>query len=99
MGDETEASEDYLQINLTDQSPVIDAMPRLRKKFPNALGVAQDMGYREDTGERIAELETMTDEDILSHFVSRFRDHPLTEEEKELARTVWEEVYREEEKK
>ena len=41
----------------------------------------------------------MTDEDILSHFVSRFRDHPLTEEEKELARTVWEEVYREEEKK
>lgn len=99
MGDETEASEDYLQINLTDQSPVIDAMPRLRKKFPNALGVAQDMGYREDTGERIAELEAMTDEDILSHFVSRFRDHPLTEEEEELARTVWEEVYREEEKK
>lgn len=99
MGDGTEPSENYLQIELTDRSPVVDAMPRLRKKFPNALGVAQDMGYTEDAGNRLADPESMTDEDILSDFVSSFREHPLTEEERALARSIWEEVYREEEKK
>lgn len=74
MGDETEPSDDYLQIRLTDKEPVIDAMPKLRVKFPNTLGVEQDMGYREDEGSRDIHLEQMSDEDILKRFVHQFRD-------------------------
>lgn len=91
-----EGSEDYLQIVLTDYEPVIDAMPKLREKYPNALGVEQDMGYKDDDGERRIRLESMSDEDIFRAFVSHFREQELTEEEEKLSQEVWEEVYRKE---
>lgn len=91
-----EGSEDYLQIVLTDSEPVIDAMPKLREKYPNALGVEQDMGYKDDDGERRIRFESMSDEDIFRAFVSHFREQELTEEEEKLSQEVWEEVYRKE---
>lgn len=91
-----EGSEDYLQIVLTDSEPVIDAMPKLREKYPNALGVEQDMGYKDDDGERRIRFESMSDEDIFCAFVSHFREQELTEEEEKLSQEVWEEVYRKE---
>ena len=96
MSEETEPSDDYLQIRLTDETPVIDAMPKLRTKFPHALGVEQDMGYREDEGSRNIRLEQMSDEDILKRFVHQFRDRDLTEEEEKLALQTWDTVYRKE---
>lgn len=96
MGEETEPSDDYLQIRLNDETPVIDAMPKLRTKFPHALGVEQDMGYREDEGSRNIRLEQMSDEDILKRFVHQFRDRDLTEEEEKLALQTWDTVYRKE---
>ena len=96
MSEETEPSDDYLQIRLTDETPVIDAMPKLRTKFPHALGVEQDMGYREDEGSRNIRLEQMSDEDILKQFVHQFRDRDLTEEEEKLALQTWDTVYRKE---
>lgn len=96
MGETTEPSDDYLQIRLTDETPVIDAMPKLRTKFPHALGVEQDMGYREDEGSRNIRLEQMSDEDILKRFVHQFRDRDLTEEEEKLALQTWDTVYRKE---
>lgn len=96
MGEETEPSDDYLQIRLNDETPVIDAMPKLRTKFPHALGVEQDMGYREDEGSRNIHLEQMSDEDILKRFVHQFRDRDLTEEEEKLALQTWDTVYRKE---
>lgn len=96
MSEETEPSDDYLQIRLTDEMPVIDAMPKLRTKFPHALGVEQDMGYREDEGSRNIRLEQMSDEDILKRFVHQFRDRDLTEEEEKLALQTWDTVYRKE---
>lgn len=96
MSEETEPSDDYLQIRLTDETPVIDAMPKLRTKFPHALGVEQDTGYREDEGSRNIRLEQMSDEDILKRFVHQFRDRDLTEEEEKLALQTWDTVYRKE---
>lgn len=96
MSEETEPSDDYLQIRLNDETPVIDAMPKLRTKFPHALGVEQDMGYREDEGSRNIHLEQMSDEDILKRFVHQFRDRDLTEEEEKLALQTWDTVYRKE---
>lgn len=96
MSEETEPSDDYLQIRLNDEMPVIDAMPKLRTKFPHALGVEQDMGYREDEGSRNIRLEQMSDEDILKRFVHQFRDRDLTEEEEKLALQTWDTVYRKE---
>lgn len=96
MSEETAPSDDYLQIRLNDETPVIDAMPKLRTKFPHALGVEQDMGYREDEGSRNIRLEQMSDEDILKRFVHQFRDRDLTEEEERLALQTWDTVYRKE---
>lgn len=96
MGENTPASEDYLQIVLTDEKPVIDAMPRLHTKYPNALGVVQDMGYREDSGNRDIHLETMSDQEIFKKFVSQFRETGLTDEEEALANDVWNAVYKKE---
>ena len=96
MGEGVEPSEDYLQVVLSDEKPVIDAMPKLRTKFPNALGVEQDMGYKEDSGDRHIHLEKMSDEEILRDFVHHFRDRDLTEEEEKLSLAVWDRVYRKE---
>lgn len=60
-------------------------MPKLRGKYPNALGVEQDMGYKDDDGERRIRLESMSDEDIFRAFVSHFREQELTEEEEKLS--------------
>ncbi len=95
MSDEREGSEDYLQITLTDRRPVIDAMPKLRAKYPHALGVVQDMGFKEDSGERLA-IDAMSDQDIFRAFVKEFRQWELTEEEEIYVNGLWEEVYRKE---
>ncbi len=91
-----EGSEDYLQITLTDDAPIIDAMPRLREKYPHALGVVQDMGFKEDNGERQIAVDTMTDQDIFRAFVEQFRERPLSDEEETYVNDLWEEVYRKE---
>ncbi len=96
MSDEAESSDDYLQIRLTDEEPVLDAMPKLHQKYPHALGVEQDMGYKEDSGDRNIELEQMSDQDIFKEFAHHFRDRDLNEEENALAVSAWEEVYRKE---
>lgn len=93
MAPETDPSEDYLQITLTNESPVIDAMPKLRAKFPNCLGVEQDMGFKDDEGTRDLHLEQMSDEEILKRFVKQFRETELTEDEEKLALSIWEKVY------
>ncbi len=95
MSDEREGSEDYLQITLTDRRPVIDAMPKLRAKYPHALGVVQDMGFKEDSGERLA-IDAMSDQDIFRAFVKEFRQWELTEEEEIYVNGLWEEAYRKE---
>ena len=99
MSEKSEGSLDYLQIILTDASPVLDAMPKLHQKYPHALGVEQNMGYKEDNGERQIELEEMTDQDIFKKFVHHFRQTDLTEEEEKLALSVWEDVYKKENRK
>lgn len=96
MGEDMEASEDYLQITLTDEMPVIDAMPKLRGKYPHALGVVQDMGFKEDSGERNITVDTMSDQDIFRAFVKQFRERELSEEEEAYTNGLWEEVYKKE---
>ena len=99
MSEKREASEDYLQIILTDELPVIDAMPKLREKYKNALGVEQNMGYKEDSGRRDIELEHMSDQDIFRAFVSEFRERELSDKEEALANVCWEAVYKKEEER
>ncbi len=95
MSEESEGSSDYLQITLTDERPIIDAMPKLRAKYPNALGVVQDMGFKEDSGERVA-IDAMSDQDIFRAFVKQFRERELSEEEEIYVNGLWEEVYKKE---
>ncbi len=92
---QAEGSEDYLQITLTDERPIIDAMPKLREKYPNALGVVQDMGFKEDSGERVA-IDAMSDQDIFRAFVKEFRQRELSEEEEIYVNSLWDEVYKKE---
>lgn len=99
MSEKREASEDYLQVILTDELPVIDAMPKLREKYKNALGVEQNMGYKEDSGRRDIELEHMSDQDIFRAFVSEFRERELSDKEEALANVCWEAVYKKEEER
>ena len=99
MSEKREASEDYLQVILTDELPVIDAMPKLREKYKNALGVEQNMGYKEDSGRRDIELEHMSDQDIFRVFVSEFRARELSDKEEALANVCWEAVYKKEEER
>jgi exonuclease SbcD len=95
MESDDDHTDDYVEVVLDDHMPVIDAMPKIREKYPNALGVVQELGRKEDTGSKI-QLETMTDMEIFEQFASEFRGFPLTDEEKKTAESCWDAVHKKE---
>lgn len=92
MEREDPSPDDYVEATLLDREPVIDAMPKIRRKYPHALGVIQDLGWKDAGDERKISLETMSDMDILNQFTSQSRDYPLSEEEIRLAESCWKAV-------
>ena len=76
------APEDFLLAELTDEGPVIDAMARLRKKYPNVAALTTNRILREDSGVRMSAGRRVDVTDMLDAFSEEFCGRKLTEEEK-----------------
>jgi exonuclease SbcD len=78
-----ERSEDFIKVVLTDDSPVIDGMKRIREVFPNAC----ELIYERD--ERAPEIKALTGRtfavanpvEVIDDFLEHVRDERLSEDE------------------
>ncbi len=84
MSREDPAPDDFLLADLSDDGPVIDAMARLRQKYPNMTALRTKAMTQEDSGARLALHERVDMMDMLDAFSEVFRARGLTDEEKGL---------------
>ena len=90
---------DFLEVSLTDEEPVYDAMQRLRARYPRTVNVRRerDMLLAMPGGELIARREDRRDPmTVFSRFTSEITGQELTEEEQNDMRDVLSEAAREE---
>lgn len=79
-------SDDFIKVVLTDKTPVIDGMKRLRDIFPNAC----EMSYERD--ERVAEIKSMENRhttstnpmEVVSDFLRTVREDDVTDAEQNI---------------
>lgn len=84
-------SDDYIRAVLTDTSAVLDPVGKLRRYYPNMMTVERHV-------QREGEAHTLTLQkrpqefsgmDLFAQFYEKQNDHPLTEEQKNLAQEIW----------
>lgn len=90
-----ESVDDYLQITLDDDGPVLDPMGRLRAIYPNVLEIQRTQ--LSDGGELrgpAADHRGLTDQDLFASFFEQVTGIPLNDEQTKGFVTALEEVYR-----
>lgn len=98
IGEGTPSCEDYLLVRLTDEGPVLDAMGRLRDKFPQILGI-EPIGLAAPTASRErADLRRVGQEELFNTFAERLGGRPLNEAETAVMAEVWRELREEDER-
>lgn len=88
---ENEPSEDYIEAILTDEGAVLDAMPRLREKFPHILGLRfaareQDIAAASapQTIQEMERLGKLTPFQLFERFYQQVRGEPLSKQRGDL---------------
>ena len=81
--------EDYLSVTLTDELPALDALERLRRVFPNVMGLSYD-NARSQTADRAgtldtAELSDVSPLELFERFYEERNGLPMTERQREYA--------------
>ncbi len=88
---DNEPSEDYIMATLTDEGAILDAMPRLREKFPHILGIrfaAREQDISPESAsqafQRVEQLGRLTPFQLFERFYEQVRGEPLSEQRREL---------------
>ena len=88
---DNEPSEDYIEAVLTDEGAVLDAMPRLREKFPRILGLRfaareQDISAASapQTFQEVERLGKLTPFQLFERFYQQVRGEPLSKQRGDL---------------
>jgi len=79
-----EPSEDFVKVVLTDETPVIDAMKRLRAVFPNACDLTYQPEERAPEIKSLARSGTKVADPIgvIGDFLNFIRNEPMTDSER-----------------
>ena len=89
-------SEDFLMAELLDEGPVIDAMARLRQKYPRMMTIQSHRRMNSGSGERSFDLMKKVDPlDMFRVFYKEFQDKEFTEEEEDYMKELWEDLRKE----
>ncbi len=95
VGEEKQNPEDYIMAEILDETPVINGMERLRRRYPNAMALElTGRIYKEHTEEK-AVLKKVEKEDLFKSFFSYMYERELTEEENSYINSVWDHVNKE----
>ena len=88
MRREDEAPEDFLLADLMDEGPVIDAMARLRQRYPRLAALRTHLAIQEDSGARAGARQRVDMMTLVEIFSEEFQGRALTEEERAFLETV-----------
>lgn len=93
MKDEKLFTNDFLQIELTNDAPIIDAMARLRTHYPNVMALQTKKRVHSDEGKRNFDFKKRVNPiDMMKTFVEEFRESAMTEEETKYMQKIFEEM-------
>jgi exonuclease SbcD len=96
MKKEDEAPDDFLRADLLDEGPIVDAMARLRTRYPNLMALTTQRLTVDDSGERSFDMhQKIEDIDMIRTFMEEFRERDLTPEEEACVKEVIEEMKKE----
>ncbi len=86
--------EDYIEIILTDEEEVIDAMAKLRIIYPNIMKLSYDNQRTRDSKvmSELVDVENKTEIQLLEEFFELQNNMPMTSQQKELAMELIEQV-------
>jgi exonuclease SbcD len=90
-------SDDFVLVRLEDTGPILDAMARLRHKYPNVMALEtpgrQASTVRQD---RDFDFRKITERQLFERFAADMRkDKPLTEEERTCLDGLWQRLWQE----
>jgi exonuclease SbcD len=90
-----EAADDYLQITLQDDGPVLDPMGRLRAIYPNVLEIQRtQLAVAGELRGPVADHRRLTDQDLFASFFEQVTGVKLTSEQEAGFATALDEVSR-----
>lgn len=89
---EENPSEDYIEVVLTDEAPVLMAAQRLRPFYPNLLSVSNPWAAAGASGQRAARLKGQNEPTVFGAFCRDVCGFEPEEADRELFRQVLEEV-------
>lgn len=93
MKNESLFTDDFLQIELTNDGPVIDAMARLRTHFPYVMALQTKKRVQTGEGARNFDFKKRVNPiDMMKTFVDEFRDEPMNKTEAEYMQKIFEEL-------
>lgn len=93
---ENKSFEDYILAQLTDTTPVIDALARLRKVYPNIMSVEAIGRMESEIKEDIKVFKNLNERDLFLQFAQHIWDKELNDEQAQYIDKIWEEITKEE---
>ena len=96
-----EASDDYIFFELEDEQTVMEAMNRLRKRFPNAMGLEYTRLQRKEgtaSGPIRKTAQSTPLPELFETYYETYRKVPLNDEQKEAVQEIYEVIGKGEDK-
>ena len=97
MSDAVPVSDDYLLVRLHQPQGVLDGIGRLRKKFPNVLGIEPLETVSVQEAPAPQDIRKVDKTELFARFVADVGGQPMTAEERAVMADIWQEVLTEEE--
>ncbi|TMV04467.1 exonuclease SbcCD subunit D [Brucella haematophila] len=91
-------SDDFIKAILTDETPIIEAMKRLREVFPNACQLTYQRDERSIAQKSlsISDFQAIKPMDLVAAFVEQVRADPITETERDVVETALSDLHQSE---
>lgn len=90
------AFDDYILAQLTDTTPVIDALSRLRKVYPNIMAIEPIGRMEAEFKDEIKVYKNLNERELFSQFAEQIWDKELDENQAEYMNKLWEDIAKEE---
>lgn len=92
-------SDDYIFFELEDETYIMEAMNRLRKKYPNAMGIEYLNLQRKDTSSQVQSTNQMRNlqvDELFKQFYENYREQTLDKPRKEIIHNILNDLQKEE---
>lgn len=94
--EESKSLDDYILAQLTDKVPVIDALARLRKVYPNIMAIDPIGRMEVSVSNDVKVYKNLNERELFSQFAEQIWDKKLDENQTDYMNKLWDEIAKEE---